>query len=298
MDDVARYLEPVDDGLPMREAGKWTLRKLFFVRRYLSMVTTSMRDKGFCSLNYLDLFSGPGKCRIEESGQVALGSALISLTLPYPFTRYWFSDLDATNAEAVRERCTASPLVPSIEVRQGDANLLAPQIAKEIRSLDRTRGSHMPCLSVAFLDPEAFELKWTTVATLASLPKMDLILYYPQSAITRWGSILVDREDVTDADEYMGGQDWRAIYRNWQRSGAASGRLHRALLDHLREKLRNMGYVDFLEEEWGDTEPLMRNTEKNAPLYRLLFASKNYLGNKLWREATSRDVDGQRRLPL
>jgi hypothetical protein len=42
----------------------------------------------------------------------------------------------------------------------------------------------------------------------------------------------------------------------------------------------------------------MRNTEKNAPLYRLLFASKNYLGNKLWREATSRDVDGQRRLPL
>ena len=41
----------------------------------------------------------------------------------------------------------------------------------------------------------------------------------------------------------------------------------------------------------------MKN-KKNAPLYRLLFASKNPLGVKFWREVTKVDADGQLALPL
>jgi hypothetical protein len=40
----------------------------------------------------------------------------------------------------------------------------------------------------------------------------------------------------------------------------------------------------------------MRNAKKNAPLYRLLFASKNNLGNDFWRKVTKRNVHGQGRL--
>lgn len=47
--------------------------------------------------------------------------------------------------------------------------------------------------------------------------------------------------------------------------------------------------------EVGD-EPLMRNAQRNAPLYRLIFASKNPLGNEFWHKVTRRNVYGQRSL--
>ena len=52
-------------------------------------------------------------------------------------------------------------------------------------------------------------------------------------------------------------------------------------MDLYKQKLRRLGYQEvFHDDEIGD-EPLMRRTaEKNAPLYRLLFASKHPLGNK------------------
>jgi len=49
------------------------------------------------------------------------------------------------------------------------------------------------------------------------------------------------------------------------------------------------------DDEVGD-EPLMRNAKKNAPLYRLLFASKHPLGSEFWHNVTRRDIHGQRRL--
>jgi len=43
-------------------------------------------------------------------------------------------------------------------------------------------------------------------------------------------------------------------------------------------------------------EPLIRNTERNAPLYRLIFASKHSLGNKIWNEVTKKNYYGQQNL--
>ena len=54
-------------------------------------------------------------------------------------------------------------------------------------------------------------------------------------------------------------------------------------------------YEVFRDDEIGD-EPLIRNAKRNAPLYRLLFASKHSLGHDFWRKVTRRNAYGQKRL--
>jgi hypothetical protein len=61
---VYNYLVPEDDGLPMRESGPWAQEKLDYLKRYIDVFETSMRQK-WASRNYVDLLSGPGKIRIR-----------------------------------------------------------------------------------------------------------------------------------------------------------------------------------------------------------------------------------------
>ena len=59
---------------------------------------------------------------------------------------------------------------------------------------------------------------------------------------------------------------------------------------------RNLSLKDGSVVEIKENEPLMRNTSRNAPLYRLIFASKHPLGNKFWEQVTNRDIYGQNKL--
>ena len=63
------YLDPQDDGLPMRPAGIWAPRKLDYLERYIGIFETSMRQK-FPTRHYIDLLAGPGKNKVRGSQQV------------------------------------------------------------------------------------------------------------------------------------------------------------------------------------------------------------------------------------
>lgn len=66
-------------------------------------------------------------------------------------------------------------------------------------------------------------------------------------------------------------------------------------MDYYKEKLRRLGYSEVRRDDETGDEPLIRNS-KNAPLYRLLFASKHARGNDFWQKITRRDKSGQTRL--
>ena len=74
-----QYLNPENDGLPLRESGLWALDKLDYLQRYINVLETSMRKK-WPRRAYIDLFAGPGKCIDRKTGQIFLGSPLIALT--------------------------------------------------------------------------------------------------------------------------------------------------------------------------------------------------------------------------
>jgi three-Cys-motif partner protein len=283
------YLDRLDDGLPMRQAGAWAAEKLDYLRRYIEIFGKSMHYK-WPERNYIDLLAGPGKNRMRSSGEVILGSPLLALKTQFPFTRYFFIDADKLLAAALAERCNASSLRDRVIVETGDCNVLVNQIVGDLR----LRGDR--ALNLAFLDPEGLELQWETVARLASIRKMDMVINYPEGGLNRCMAKEFETTGATSVDAYFGSRDWRTIYRDYLKVGRAKG-LHRELIDFYKSRLLDLGYVNVVrgDEVTGD-EPLMRNTKMRAPLYRLIFASKHKIGQEFWDAVTRRDVYGQRRL--
>ena len=282
------YLEAEDDGLPMREAGAWAAEKLDYLARYIDVFETSMRQKWHIRY-YVDLLAGPGKNVVRDSGTVLLGSPLLALTTTHPFTGYFFVDLSDENTQTLRQRCDASPNAHCVDIRTGDCNDLVDDVVARIKQ-DEWRS-----LNLAFLDPEGMELRWETVAKLASVRRMDLIVNYPQGGLNRYMRQAFEADDQTCVDDFFGDQAWREIYQDWRIRGAGR-RLHRQLIDFYRERLQKLGYTDFRQVDQGGSEPIIRNVKRRAPLYRLLFASKHLLGHDFWDKVTRKDVYGQTRL--
>jgi len=129
---VPNYLLPEEDGLQMTEYGLWTAEKLDYLARYINVFEIAMRQR-WPVRYYVDLLAGPGKNRVEESGTIMLGSALMALTTTYPFTGYFFTDLSEDNTQALHQRCSASPLHDQVTIRTGDCNFLVDDIVAQIR---------------------------------------------------------------------------------------------------------------------------------------------------------------------
>ncbi len=94
---MGNYLLPIDDGLPARESGEWVKEKLYYVKRYIDVFETAMRAKNWRRRIFIDLFSGPGKCVIRDTNEYIIGSPILALQTQYPFTDYYFGDLEQAN---------------------------------------------------------------------------------------------------------------------------------------------------------------------------------------------------------
>lgn len=281
------YLQPVDDGLPMRESGPWAAVKLDYLRRYIDVFETSMRNKWRIRY-YIDLLSGPGKNLVGDTGEILLGSPLLALTTKFPFTGYFFVDASEENTSVLQQRCNTAPNRNTVDVRTGDCNVIVNEIIAQIR--DDTNRS----LNLAFLDPEGLELQWTTVATLATMQRMDLIINYPQGGLNRYMKQAFIDEGNTPVDQFFGGREWRDLFDLHGHTSA----IHWRLIELYRDKLRGLGYIEVRRDDEIGDEPLIRNAQRRAPLYRLLFASKHGLGNEFWHKVTRRDMSGQMYLPF
>jgi three-Cys-motif partner protein len=292
-----KYLLPEDDGLPARESGEWVKEKLFYVQRYIDTFETAMRKGNWRQRNYIDLFSGPGKCAIRGTNEHLLGSPLLSLNTQYPFTDYYFGDLDHQNIDWLKERAQVSKVSQDhIHYLAGDANRNVMKVTHDIERVDKVFVKGLgSCLNLALLDPEGLELEWTTVEALGKMKTMDLIIHYSQNGLTRNLDKYLDSNDDTIIDKFFGDRRWRNVYKDSLSKQETSGR-HRMLIDYYKANLSKMGYVVINDQQETTREPLIRNTERKAPLYRLIFASKHSLGNKIWNEVTKKNYYGQQNL--
>lgn len=286
------YLLPEDDGLPTRAFGIWTTVKLDYLQRYMDLFETSMRGKPWCARCYIDLYSGTGKYQVKGHNNFQLGSALLGITTKHPFTNYFFMDKSQENIDILSKRCESAPNIKK-KFYVGDANIRVKEVVEELKAIDRNRlKDQWTSLNLAFLDPDGLELEWKTIETLASVNKMDLIIYYSQSGLTRNFENCINLDTETDIDRFFGDREWRNIYKTSQQ-GKSLG-LHRKLIDYYKHKLSTIGYADIRDIEDG-AEPLMKNS-KEAPLYRLIFASKHARGHDFWNKVIKKDAFGQGKL--
>ncbi|PJF42688.1 MAG: three-Cys-motif partner protein TcmP [Chloroflexota bacterium] len=142
-------------------------------------------------------------------------------------------------------------------------------------------------LNLAFVDPEGPEdLNWHTIHRLAQVNRMDMIINFPTSGITR----LFASENYETVDKFFGTDEWR---QNTLREEKAAVK-RRRWIDLYRRRLQPYGYHVVTSEDVSALREYIARNSRNAQLYTLIFVSKHELGDKLWQGVL--DYLKQRRL--
>src|SRR5690606_28563280 len=279
----ANYLLAEDDGLTMRESQDYAKDKLTILRGYISRFTTSMRNKLWRALYFIDLQAGPGKNIFDPSKDVMLGSPLIALETRYSFTQYRFVELNPANFQALQKRVDVSPQKERVTLFNGDCNYVVDDIVNEIKELDsRFIDGKWPSLNLAFLDPEGLELQWQTVEKLGGINRMDLIINFSTSGFTRNAQQMFEAEHATKLDQFFGTHEWRSVYQQVANKDATH--IRRVMLDYYKQRLTALGYIFNFERDILPDEKTFLN-RRGAQVYTLMFASKHDLGIKFWNDA-------------
>lgn len=261
---------PKDDGLYIPTVGEWSRDKHYFFMRYMDAFTTSMKDKKWSGLHYIDLFAGAGIERLQTSKELDWGSPLIAAYTPYPFDKLHLCEKSKRKYSALKSR--VDKIRPDSQVLYGDANHKIHDVVKE--TPQRT-------LSLAFLDPYGLHLHFDTVKALSQL-RTDLIIYFPDhlDALRNWESNYLD-DPNSNLDRWMGsGCDWRVVLNN-----APQDRHAEVLRELYITQIKSLGYTHF---------EYRRIYAKGHPLYILIFCSRSGLAAKLWRGISQKEPDGQR----
>lgn len=263
---------PAPDGLPAQCVGAWAEDKNYFLRKYID-ATRSVRagfiqPKGKGGAAFIDLFAGPGKKRLRETGKVIDGSPLIALQHEAsPFSRVIACDIDSENASALGKRLDS--FGSRSVVIEGDCNLRIDDAMKEVPFYG---------LNLALVDPFGLKaLKFNSIRRLASARRMDLIIHFPTGDIKR--NLVQDGKTAHWLDEALGTETWRDRLQNKT--------YVKTLVDILTEQLRSLGYSG---KQVG-AQPIKNN--EGVTLYHLVYASKHERGDKIWATILKNQPTGQ-----
>jgi three-Cys-motif partner protein len=178
--DAARLWTSRDDGLLVRGVKPHSARKSQMVSRGIDTVSSAMRRQWFADrfgLQYVELYSGPGRLIDESSGRELAGSPIEALAVRRPFDRYVFCDYSRDCVDALRQRVGRRS---DVQILQGDA--------KDLSHLERVAALLEPrALSVVYLDPaRPRDLAWSTVEFIAQrFAYGDLIINLPVNSLMR-----------------------------------------------------------------------------------------------------------------
>ena len=252
-----------EDGLPARCIHPESVVKLNVLNYYLEIFCVAMK-KTFENRYFVDLFSGPGACYEKKSGKFHSGSPLIALNLKPPFTDYIFVDLDRKTSEILKKRCQSQlgDIFETIRFLNFDSNKNVDAILEHLEILKS--------ISVILIDPNGLDIEYETVKKLAYCNSIDLIINFSIFDLKR--NEVNYRKEGSKADKFFGTPEWRNVGpRYW--------------LNLYKKQLGKLGFVGI---ETSNEHHITIRTPTGAPIYHLIYASKNKLGLKFWRAAKKR----------
>lgn len=263
------------DGLPALVVGAWAREKQFYVRRAADIFSTGMKSK-WPSRCFIDVFSGPGRCVIEDTDDELDGSPIQALTLHQPFSHYVFNDMDPDKTQALEKRVTAMGVEADVTFITLDCNEAVAEIRAAVPS---------NALSLAFIDGWNWEMRFESLDKLTAGLHMDLLINVPVPFMKRnW------RHDLPALDAFLGGNGYRADFElAMERDRRAATRI---ILDYYGDNLRAIGY-----EHTSDDRAVV-TTSRNVKLYQLVYASRHPLGESFWEKVTARTAADQIRMNM
>lgn len=276
------------DGLPVQCVGPWSEDKYYFLERYLNASCEARRkfsDKD--NTVFIDLFAGPGKCIIKrEKREIPSGGMRAIHRDEAPFNELYFFDINATNTDALGERTSNKP---NCHIIHGDSNNLVKGLVEKL--LQKRYRYHF-----AFIDPFGPEgLIFETIAELARLNRMDMLIHFPIGSIKRNIPNWLQKKN-TILDRLLGTDTWRNEIKK-----KVGRNICGVLIEIFKKQLQTIGYPEEglklaasdRNVQIGLPTVSVKNT-KDVNLYVLILASKHRLAQKIWSSIIRRNPDGQK----
>lgn len=267
---------PVERGPDGKGVGDWVPEmKHMLLGKWLS--ATSRFWAKWPERIFIDPFCGPGRIQVRGENSTRDGGSVVafreSLRANAPFTRMLIGDLkpERVNANAARLKALGA----TVQTFPGPAQETIKQIVQ---------AAPKKTLALAYLDPYNLEfLSFDIIETLATL-RVDFAVHFSLMDMTR--NIEMELDD--DRARFDGAAPgWRKVIDVAKMSKAEA---RQAFFAHWRGLVEKLGF-GFSEEM-----PLVRGTG-NAPLYRLVFFSRNKDAARIWSDV-ARTTDPNLRLPF
>lgn len=267
-----------DDGLPTRETGPWSFNKLWWWNRYIEMTTRAMAGKPHWSeLVYVDLFAGPGICESRTDRQRFPGSPLIAALAQKPFGRLLLCEAEDDLAIACESRLARFGANPRATVFHGDCNERITDICAAIPGR---------ALTLAFIDPTGLHAEFETVKILTENRRVDLFILFADNMDIVRNVELYATQNNSNLDRVLGPDcDWRSVWRSLGNHSPTN-------VSRLFVKLYKQQLADKLGYTFSADETIKNSN--GAPIYRLVYASKDKLGLDFWQKTASKERLGKR----
>lgn len=272
------YVTDSIDGFRVAKVGSWTEEKHLRLRKYVDISRAARRkwSKEYGKeTGYIDLYCGPGRAMIKETGEVIDGSAVVAVTEAaeknVPFDGVYVADLDQQNVDACVARLTEKGCA-AVHAFVGAAVDTSRQVVQQI---DRTS------LHIALLDPfNIGSLPFEVIRTLGQVKHLDMIIHVSTMDLQRNLRAMMDNGIL---DAFAPG--WAKVVDIRERNELVMS----AVFRHWRSCLASLDYKvsDNIERVSG---------ARNQPLYWLVLASRSELADKFWGQISQ--VNPQRALPL
>lgn len=267
--DDSRWTDSLaaSDGLAIRESGPWIHTKHKLLSYYAHLFATGMKNR-FSSRVYLELFSGPGRCLIRDTGREELGSPL--KVIQHEFSRFIFTEMSLPAAEALAARLEPFENARAAEIWCGDC-------AQAIEHIRIGPGS----LTFAFIDPTGIgHAPFSLIETLHRKTRCDLLINIQHGMGIKMNihQYTPDTDEQSALTRFLGNDHWKRLPQH------NCGDFFRGVLDLYKQQLDGLGFA------FTGRDVLIRN-QKNTPLYLLLFASKHKRGQEFWEKSRKGVLD-------
>lgn len=263
-------LIPGDDGLVAEKVGVWAKEKQKYLCDYIE-ISRATRAKylapagngGAC---YIDLFCGPGRSFIKDTGEWIDGSPVAawkkSVDAGSPFSRVIIADIDSVRLEAATERLRR--LGAPVEA------ILGPASETSFKALQKAPSFG---LNFAFLDPFSIGvLEFDILRTLARIRRVDILVHLSKMDLQRNLPAAIIAEQ-SQFDAFAPG--WRKLIRADENHAS----VRRRVFEYWRELVAGLGV-----EPSSDAKLITGS--RGQHLYWLLIAARHELAHKFWKEST------------
>jgi three-Cys-motif partner protein len=155
--------------------GSWASLKLIFLNYVAGVYTTIMNVHFKNRYFYIDLFSGPGINKVEDSNDDLIFGSPLLISTQHKFTKMLFCDSKKIYCDALSERLKVVGIPEeNFSIYPKDCNLIIDEIISQVKN------GH----SLIFIDPYGMDINWETMEKILQL-NADIIINFQTRIISR-----------------------------------------------------------------------------------------------------------------